>query len=39
VRAGTSFARAVQTGYLRAYALLLLIGVAALVLYFLLASS
>ena len=39
VRAGTSFARAIQTGYLRAYALLLLFGVAALALYFLLASS
>ena len=39
VRAGTSFARAIQTGYLRAYALLLLIGVAAIALYFLLASS
>jgi NADH-quinone oxidoreductase subunit L len=39
VRVGTSFARSIQTGYLRAYALLLLIGVAALALYFLLASS
>jgi NADH-quinone oxidoreductase subunit L len=39
VRAGTSFARAIQTGYLRAYALLLLFGVGALGLYFLLASS
>jgi NADH-quinone oxidoreductase subunit L len=39
VRAGTSFARAIQTGYLRAYALLLLFGVAALGLYFLVASS
>jgi NADH-quinone oxidoreductase subunit L len=39
VRAGTSLARAIQTGYLRAYALLLLLGVAALGLYFLLASS
>ena len=39
VRAGTSFARAIQTGYLRAYALLLLFGVAALALYFLIASS
>ena len=35
VRAGTSFARAIQTGYLRAYALVLLMGVGALVLYFL----
>ncbi|MGH3994660.1 MAG: hypothetical protein ACRDSN_19635, partial [Pseudonocardiaceae bacterium] len=39
VRAGTSFARAIQTGYMRAYALLLLLGVGALALYFLLASS
>jgi NADH-quinone oxidoreductase subunit L len=39
VRVGTSFARAIQTGYLRAYALLLLFGVALLALYFLLASS
>jgi NADH-quinone oxidoreductase subunit L len=39
VRVGTSFARAIQTGYLRAYALLLLLGVAVLALYFLLASS
>jgi NADH-quinone oxidoreductase subunit L len=39
VRAGTSFARSIQTGYLRAYALLLLLGVAGLALYFLLASS
>jgi NADH-quinone oxidoreductase subunit L len=39
VRAGTSFARAIQTGYLRAYALLLLLGVGAIALYFLLASS
>jgi NADH-quinone oxidoreductase subunit L len=39
VRAGTSFARAIQTGYVRAYALLLLLGVAALALYFLVASS
>jgi NADH-quinone oxidoreductase subunit L len=39
VRVGTSFARAIQTGYLRAYALLLLLGVAALALYFLLASA
>ena len=34
-----SFARAIQTGYLRAYALLLLLGVAALTLYFLINSS
>jgi NADH-quinone oxidoreductase subunit L len=39
VRVGTSFARTIQTGYLRAYALLLLLGVAALALYFLIASS
>jgi len=39
VRAGTSAARAVQTGYVRAYALLLVIGVLALGLYFLLQSS
>jgi NADH-quinone oxidoreductase subunit L len=39
VRAGTSFARAIQTGYLRMYALVLLIGVGGLVLYFLLVSS
>jgi NADH-quinone oxidoreductase subunit L len=39
VRVGTSFARAIQTGYLRAYALLLLLGVAGLTLYFLVNSS
>jgi NADH-quinone oxidoreductase subunit L len=39
VRAGSSFARAIQTGYLRAYALLLLIGVLGLALYFLVQSS
>ena len=39
VRVGTSFARAIQTGYLRAYALLLLVGLAAIALYFLLASA
>jgi NADH-quinone oxidoreductase subunit L len=39
VRAGTSFARAIQTGYLRAYALLLLLGMSGLALYFLLTSS
>ena len=38
VRVGTSFARAIQTGYLRAYALLLLLGVAALALYFLIVE-
>jgi NADH-quinone oxidoreductase subunit L len=39
VRAGSSFARAIQTGYLRAYALLLVIGVLGLGLYFLVQSS
>jgi NADH-quinone oxidoreductase subunit L len=39
VRAGSGFARAIQTGYLRAYALLLVIGALALGLYFLLQSS
>jgi len=39
VRVGTGIARSIQTGYLRAYALLLLLGVALLALYFLLASS
>jgi NADH-quinone oxidoreductase subunit L len=39
VRAGTSFARAIQTGYLRAYAFLLVLGVAGLTLYFLINSS
>ena len=39
VGAGTSIARAVQTGYLRGYALLLLIGAGAVALYFLIISS
>jgi NADH-quinone oxidoreductase subunit L len=39
VRAGTSFARAIQTGYLRAYAFLLLLGIAGVGLYFLVVSS
>ena len=39
VRVGSSFARAIQTGYLRAYALMLLLGVAGLTLYFLINSS
>jgi NADH-quinone oxidoreductase subunit L len=39
VRAGTNFARALQTGYLRVYAMVLLLGVGGLVLYFLLVSS
>ena len=38
VRVGTSFARAIQTGYLRAYAFLLLLGVAGLTLYFLVTA-
>jgi NADH-quinone oxidoreductase subunit L len=39
VRVGTSLARSIQTGYLRAYALLLLLGVAGLTFYFLVTSS
>ncbi|MBA3359844.1 MAG: NADH-quinone oxidoreductase subunit L [Thermoleophilaceae bacterium] len=39
VRAGTSFARSIQTGELRSYAALLLIGVSGLVLYFLIVAS
>jgi NADH-quinone oxidoreductase subunit L len=39
VRAGSSFARAIQSGYLRAYALLLIIGFAGLGLYFLMVAS
>jgi NADH-quinone oxidoreductase subunit L len=39
VRAGTSFARAIQSGYLRAYALLLLMGLSGLALYFLIQAS
>jgi NADH-quinone oxidoreductase subunit L len=39
VRAGSSLARQVQTGYVRSYALVLVIGVLALGLYFLLVSS
>jgi NADH-quinone oxidoreductase subunit L len=39
VRAGSSFARAIQSGYLRAYALLVVIGVGGLALYFLIVSS
>jgi len=38
VRAGTSFARAIQTGELRAYAFLLISGLSALVLYFLIVT-
>jgi NADH-quinone oxidoreductase subunit L len=39
VRVGTSIARSVQTGYVRAYALMLLAGLGGLVLYFLISSS
>jgi NADH-quinone oxidoreductase subunit L len=39
VSAGSALARGVQTGYLRAYALLLLVGASAVLLYFLIASS
>jgi NADH-quinone oxidoreductase subunit L len=39
VRAGSTVARTVQTGYLRAYALLLVMGVLGLGLYFLVQSS
>jgi NADH-quinone oxidoreductase subunit L len=39
VRTGMTIARTIQTGYLRAYALLLLAGLAGLALYFLIASS
>jgi NADH-quinone oxidoreductase subunit L len=39
VRAGTSFARAIQSGYLRAYALLLFLGVGGLALYFLIVAA
>jgi NADH-quinone oxidoreductase subunit L len=39
VRAGSTIARTVQTGYVRAYALLLVLGVLALGLYFLVQSS
>jgi NADH-quinone oxidoreductase subunit L len=39
VRAGTSVARAVENGYLRAYALVLVIGVLGLGLYFLVQSA
>jgi NADH-quinone oxidoreductase subunit L len=38
-RLGSSLARAIQTGYLRAYALTLLLGVGGLTLYFLVNSS
>ena len=39
VRAGSSFARGLQSGYLRSYAVLLVTGVAGLALYFLITSS
>ncbi len=39
VRAGTAFARSIQSGYLRAYALLLFLGVGGLGLYFLIVSA
>jgi NADH-quinone oxidoreductase subunit L len=39
VRSGTAFARAIQTGALRAYALLLMIGLGGLALYFLIVAS
>ena len=39
VRTGTSFARSIQSGYLRAYALVLIMGLGGLGLYFLLQAS
>jgi NADH-quinone oxidoreductase subunit L len=39
VRAGTSLARSVQSGYLRLYALMLVVGMFGLALYFLIVSS
>jgi NADH-quinone oxidoreductase subunit L len=39
VRAGSAVARAVQSGYIRAYALLLLFGLTGLGLYFLIVSG
>jgi NADH-quinone oxidoreductase subunit L len=39
VRTGTNFARSLESGYVRAYALLLVVGVVALGLYFLLQSA
>ena len=39
VRSGSAFARAIQTGALRAYALLLMIGLGGLALYFLIVAS
>ena len=39
VRAGSAAVRAIQSGFLRAYAALLLLGMAALALYFLISAS
>jgi len=39
VRSGTAFARGIQSGYVRAYVLLLILGLSALGLYFLLQAS
>jgi NADH-quinone oxidoreductase subunit L len=39
VRVGASMARTIQTGYVRSYALVLLVGLGGLALYFLIASS
>ena len=39
IRGGSGFVRAVQSGFVRSYALLLLVGFAGLALYFLLQSS
>jgi hypothetical protein len=39
VRAGSSLARSIQTGELRAYAALLLFGLGAIVAYFLIVAS
>ena len=39
MRAGTSFARSIQTGELRGYALLLLMGMSGLLLYFLVVAD
>ena len=39
VRAGSSFARGLQTGYLRSYAALLVAGLAGLALYFLITAT
>jgi NADH-quinone oxidoreductase subunit L len=39
VRAGSAAVRAIQSGFLRAYAALLLLGLTALVVYFLISAS